>query len=82
MNSIKLRLLLCLLMTDNQYYKDKLRILLSLLHIDIHFKHFNKTYNMITTFLVMISKGVPIPVSVSVSEPIPVVSVSDRYRCL
>ena len=38
----KLRLLLCLLMTGNQYYKDKLHILLSLLHIDIHFKHSNK----------------------------------------
>ena len=30
----------------------------------------------------IVIKGVPIPVSVSVSEPIPVVSVSDRYRCL
>ena len=42
MNSIKLWLPLCLLMTDNQYFKDK---------------HSNRTYNTMTAFLVMHSSN-------------------------
>ena len=51
-NSIKLWLLLCLLMTDNQYFKDKLQWA-KLNNMEIHFKHSNRTYNTMTAFLVM-----------------------------